>query len=359
MFIFIVNARFLTQKITGSQRFAIEISKCLKKLCPNIVFLAPKNILHKDIAEELEVKTIGKNKGHIWEQIDLPLHLKRLGNPLLLNLVNTAPLLYKNKIVTIHDLSWMHFPNSVSKKFYIYYKFLIPRIAKNSLHIFTVSYFSKKDIMKNLKIESNKISVIYNAISDKFQNLDVNKEDIILSVATLQPYKNLESLIKAFVKLKEDKRIKENYKLVLVGGLNSKVFRKTNLFNIAKNRKDIVFTGYVSDSELVKFYNKAKLFVFSSKFEGFGIPPLEAMACGTPVVVSNVASLPEVCGDAAYYVNPYDVNDIARGIETVLKNEKLQKKLIKKGLERVKLFGWEKSAKKLIEVIEEVISCRK
>ncbi|MCD6419940.1 MAG: glycosyltransferase family 4 protein, partial [Synergistetes bacterium] len=121
------------------------------------------------------------------------------------------------------------------------------------------------------------------------------------------------------------------------------------------NRKDIILTGYVSDEELVKWYNRAQVFVLPSKFEGFGLPPLEAMACGTPVIVSNVASLPEVCGDAAYYVDPYDVEDIALGIRTVLSDENLQKELVRKGFERVKLFSWEKTAKQILEVFEEVL----
>jgi glycosyltransferase involved in cell wall biosynthesis len=145
-----------------------------------------------------------------------------------------------------------------------------------------------------------------------------------------------------------------DYKLVLVGGYNKNVFAKTNLFELSKNRDDIVFTGYLSDEKLVEYYNKASLFVFPSFFEGFGIPPLEAMACGCPCVVSNVASLPEVCGDSAYYVNPYDIEDIARGIETVLSDEKLREDLIKKGFENIKRFSWEESAKKIVQIIREI-----
>ncbi|WP_022671151.1 glycosyltransferase family 4 protein [Hippea alviniae] len=349
----VINSRFLTQKITGSQRFAIEISKQLKKMDHDILFVAPKNILHKNIAEELEVKTIGINKGHLWEQVDLPLYLKRIGSPLLVNLVNTAPLFYKNKVVTIHDISWKHFPCSVSKKFYSFYNFLIPKIAKNSLLIFTVSEFSKNDISKNLNIDKDKVEVIYNAIACKFKRIDsIKKKNIILSVATLQPYKNMEGLIKSFILLKSKYSEFKNYKLVLVGGINQKVFRNTGTLNLIGNKQNIVFTGYVSDNELVKWYNKAKLFVLVSKFEGFGIPPLEAMACGTPVIVSNVASLPEVCGDAAYYVDPYNVENIAKGMKTVLENESLQKELIQKGFKRVKMFSWEKSAQKIIGILE-------
>ncbi len=346
-----INSRFLTQKITGSQRFAIEISRQLKKLAPDrFKFVAPKNIIHWSIVKELNAEIIGINTGHIWEQIDLPLYLKKQGSPLVLNLVNTAPLFYKNKIVVIHDVSWKHFPYTVSKKFYLWYKFLIPKIAKNSKLLLTVSNFSKKDLVKELKINEDKIEIIYNSVSDNFKFLNLSREKIILSVASLQPYKNLEGLIKAFVLLKNSDKFSD-FKLVLVGGYNKKVFSNTKIFEMAEGRSDIVFTGYLSDDELIKYYNKASLFVFPSFFEGFGIPPLEAMACGCPCVVSNVASLPEVCGDAAYYVNPYDVDDIARGIEKVLTDESLRQALIKKGFENVKRFSWQESAKKIIEVI--------
>ncbi len=349
-----VNCRFLTQKITGAQRFAVEISKQLKKLNPDINFISPKNIIHREIADELDVKVVGKSTGYLWEQVDLPLYLKTKGNPLLINLVNVAPLMYKNQVVTIHDISWKHFPDSVSRQFYAVYSFLIPRIAKNSRHIFTVSEFSKKDISSQLGIHEEKFTVIYNSVSKHFQRLSLKKEKLILSVATLQPYKNLESLIKAFILLKNAGKLKK-YKLYLVGGINKKVFSNSNISRLVEGREDIHFTGYVSDEDLVKLYNTAEIFVLPSKFEGFGIPPLEAMACGTPVIVSNAGSLPEVCGDAAYYVNPYSIEDIAKGIETLINDKKLQLELIQKGLKRVQLFSWEKSAKKLMETVEKIL----
>jgi len=348
-----VNSRFLTQKITGSQRFAIEISKQLKKLQPDrFIFVAPKNIIQKEIAKDLDAKIIGFNTGHIWEQLDLPLYLKKNGIPLLLNLVNTAPLLYNNKATVIHDISWHHFPKSVSKKFYYCYKFLIPKIINSSKYVFTVSHFSKNDIIKfaNLKL---KIDVVYNSVSKNFKKIDFSKDKIILSVSSLQPYKNLSSLIRAFIKLKNKYDFAE-YKLVLIGGINNAVFSKTDIFKLTENRTDIIFTGYIDDESLVEYYNKSFLFVLPSFFEGFGIPPLEAMACGCPCVVSNAASLPEVCGDAAYYVNPYDVEDIARGIEKVLTDENLRQELIKKGFENVKRFSWEKSARKIIEILNQI-----
>jgi len=346
----IINSRFLTQKITGTQRFAIEISLQLKKLIPDITFIAPKSITHKDVAKKLNVKIIGTNTRHIWEQIDFPLYLKRQGNPLLINLVNTAPLLYEKQIVTIHDLAFLRHPEWFSRKFYLFYRILIPQIAKKSRKIITVSNFSKTEIIDLFNIPSEKIEVINNGVPKKFfYNPLIKKENIILAVSSLDPRKNFKNLILAFKKLKLKK-----YKLLIVGSKN-KVFSNQEIEQLINETPNIKFTGYVSDEKLINLYQKAKVFVYPSLYEGFGLPPLEAMACGTPVVVSNVASLPEVCGDAAYYINPYDVNDIIRGIETVLKDENLQKKLIQKGLERVKLFSWEKSAEKLAEIVERTL----
>ena len=336
-----INARFLTQNITGVQRFAIEISKQLKRLYKNdIEFVSPKNIIHIDLANELYVKIIGNTTGHLWEQIDLPKYLKSIDNPLLINLANTAPLFYKNKIVTIHDLAFLHHPEWFSRKFTFVYNLMIPKIAKDSRHILTVSNYVKEDISKSYHISLNNISTIYNSYADIFSNHNLEKEDYVLSVGSIDPRKNLKSLIDIF----RDKTVK----LVIVGQQN-KVFSALKLDDLPNN---IVFTGYVDDDELVQLYNNAKIFVYPSFFEGFGIPPLEAQACGCPVICSEKTSLPEVGKDSVIYCNPYDKNDIAERIDLVLNNDRLQKELIEKGYENIKRFSWEKSAQEIIKVIE-------
>lgn len=348
-----VNARFLTQNITGVQRYAIEISKELKKNYPNIKFVAPKNIIHGALAEYLEVETYGRLAGHLWEQIELPIYLRKQGDPLLVNLANLPPLIYKNKICTIHDLSFLRNPQWFSRKYYYYYRFMTPKIAKTCKKIITVSEFSKNEIIKLLNISNEKIINIYNSNSDTFKSIPSSKpknnyEDYILAVSSANPRKNFKNLILAFNKLQPRK-----IKLLIVGSDN-KVFASTGLNKLVNMNSNIIFTGYMSDIELAKLYTGAKLFVYPSLYEGFGIPPLEAMACGCPVVVSNTASLPEVCGEAAYYINPYNVDDIAKGIGIVLNDSKLQQELRQKGFDRVKLFSWEKSAKKIMKLINDL-----
>ncbi len=339
----IINGKFVSQNLTGVQRFACEISKRL----PYPVIHPPSKNLSCPIGEKL-IKS-GPLSGNAWEQLILP-HAAR-GN-LLLNLSNTAPLIHPYNVVTIHDIAWMKYPESFSRTFVHYYSFLIPRIARRALHIFTVSQFSKEEIVNNLKVDPDKITVIYNGVSPSFKILNIRKEPIILSVATLQPYKNLERLVQAFILGKERKIIPEEYKLVLVGGINKKVFASSSrILKEFSKRNDIELPGYMEEEELVRIYNKAYIFVFVSLYEGFGLPPLEAMACGTPVILSRRASLPEVGGNAALYVDPENVEEIAENIGKLIEDHNLWNHLRKSGLKRASEFTWEKSSEKVKEVI--------
>jgi glycosyltransferase involved in cell wall biosynthesis len=311
-------------------------------------------VIHRELAKKLDIIQSGRWTGHAWEQIELPLYLKNHGNPLLLNLANTAPLFYQRHIVTIHDVAFFKNPSWFSRSFVTYYKYLIPRIAKSALKIITDSEFSKKEIIHYLGIPEEKINVVYSGISKEFTE-GSGKEyknqygNYILTVASLDPRKNLKNIILAFQKLKMN-----DLKLISIGSENT-IFSDREIKEMIRSTKNMIFTGYVSDDELAGFYKNAKCFVYPSLYEGFGLPPLEAMAYGCPVITSSVASLPEVCGDAAYYVNPYEVDEIAKGIQDVLQQPKLQKELIKKGYRRVPLFRWEESASKLWNVVEEVL----
>jgi glycosyltransferase involved in cell wall biosynthesis len=351
----VVNALFLTQKITGVQRYAIEISKELKKnFKDKIKFVAPANIIHHELAKYLDVEVIGNFTGLLWEQIDLKFYLSRNKNPILLNMRNTAPLFYKKNIVVLHDLIFMKNEKWFSKKFHYIYRFYTPILLKKALKIITVSNFSKQDIMQTFNISPDKIEVVYNAVSKEFQdyaNEDFENKygDYILAVASfLSPRKNLCNTIKAFNRL----QIKE-LKLV-VAGAELKHFSDQNILNEVKLNKNIILAGYVDDKTLVNFYKNAKFLVFPSLYEGFGIPPIEAMSCGCPVLVSNIASLPEVCANAAYYVDPYNIKDITEGMDKILNNNDLRNELIQKGYQRQTEFSWENSTSKLIQIIENI-----
>ena len=345
----IINGKFISQKLTGVQRLACEIS--IRLPFPAIHPPIREYSCHIDNSMEF-----GFLKGNLWEQFHLPQFALLKGKPILLNLGNTAPLLYHKNIITIHDLAWLRYPQYFSKNFVRFYSFLVPKIARRALHIFTVSNFSKREIMELLNIDQDKITVVYNGVSDKFKPMGIEKENLILTVATLQPYKNMENLIKGFLLAKERNLIPGNYKLTLAGGFNRKVFSTLGDFKkLINGRDDIILTGYLNEKELIGLYNRARVFVFVSLYEGFGLPPLEAMACGTPVILSNRASLPEVGGDAALYVDPLSIEDIAEKIALLVNDLSLWEELRRKGMERARKFKWEDSAGRIMEVLRNFV----
>jgi len=345
----VINARFLTQKITGVQRYAIEISKHLKSIDPTIHFVSPKGIIHEELSKELQVEEFGVFKGHLWEQIDLPKYLRREGKPLLVNLLTTSPLFYRNKTLMIHDIAFVRHPEWFSKRFSIYYKFMLNFTINKNKKIFTISEFSRKEIREVFNVPDKKIEVIYCGLTKKFRQKVKNESnkygDYILAVSSLDPRKNFRGIVDAFNTLFES-----NLQLVIVGGKH-KSFTSVKIEGL----ENIVFVGRVSDDELTVLYQNAKAFIYPSLYEGFGMPPLEAMACGTPVIASNVASLPEVCDDAAFYVDPYDKTEIANAMKRMIGNKELREDLIKKGYENIKRFSWEKSGEQLYKIIKGLI----
>ena len=256
----------------------------------------------------------------------------------------------KRQIISLQDCIPYVFPEYYRGQ-HFFFKTISPVILKNSLRIITCSNFSKSFIIKTYKVPEQKISVIYNGVNkiNLDGNLNTPKKDYILYVGRSSPIKNLGRLIKAF------KIIINKYKLGLKLVLTCQ--KKDVPFNWIKGVENhIEFAGYVSEDRLAKLYQEALLFAFPSLYEGFGFPPLEAMAHGCPTLVSNVTSLPEVCGDASFYVDPYDEESIADGIYQVATDSTLRETLIQKGLKRAKLFTWEESGRKHIKVFEEILN---
>lgn len=271
------------------------------------------------------------------------------------------------KIITIHDLIPLLFKENLP----YYYRLWAPTLKlikdKTDL-IITDSENTKKDCIEYLKIPEDKIAVVYLAVDKKYRvlrNKDVVKQELInkynlnfpfiLYVGNVELRKNVSTLIKSFYQIK-NKGFK--HKLVIIGagkyGFNEilSIVRKLDLIN------EVIFMGYVPDEDLVKFYNTADLFVFPSLYEGFGLPPLEAMACGCPVISSNVSSLPEIIGNAGLLANPNDYNDFSAKISKVLTDNDLMATLIKKGLIRSQLFSWEKTAEQTWNLYEKVLEGR-
>lgn len=349
-----INARFLTQGLTGVQRFAEQISLELKKIRNDIVFVSPNDIIRKNVADELNAIKIGKKSGHYWEQIELPNYIRKNGGGLLVNLGNTGPVFYRNKIVTLHDVTYKKFPQSYSRKFRIMYNFLIPLMLRNSSALLTVSEFSKKEISNAYHYDSKKISVIYNAASAIFENKVLTRSQsspFFLAVSSPNFHKNFHGLAEAFSELKGA----DKFTLKIIGEKN-KNFSSSSFDESLKNAGGrIEFLGRVSDDELADLYSTAYAFIFPSFYEGFGIPPLEAQACGCPVLSSHAASMPEVLADSALYFNPYDKNEIKDAIIQIAHNPDKRSELIGKGYENIHRFSWSNSAKKLSALIDRII----
>lgn len=358
-----INGRFLTQKLTGSQRNSYELFKNLFNIYQSrVVLLVPTS----PIVEAYEITgfpiiRVGKYTGVVWEQMELPFFLKHKGKPLLVNLTNTAPLFYSNQLVSIMDMTTFVNPEWFSKSFAMYYRWLLPKLAKKAKKVITISECSKRDIIKYTGISSTKVKVISCAVPKQFlinaetlngveeailNDLGVKAKAFFLAVSSLDPRKNFVSLIRAYNLTNLD------IPLVIVGS-GGKAFNVAGLEQFKGDPK-IKFTGYISDEKLTALYKSALCFIYPSMYEGFGIPPLEAMACNCPTIVSNTSSLPEVCGDASLYINPENIYDIATAMNDISANELLRKALIEKGSVQYKKFTWEKSSQELANEIDKL-----
>lgn len=261
-------------------------------------------------------------------------------------------------IQTVHDLCFEHFPRFFSLKSRIWFKLLQPKKLINKANkIIAVSTSTKEDLIKTYKIQKQKIQVIYEGIDQQFSSkmtdlawINIkNKyrlpENYFLFLSTLEPRKNLKNLLLAFGKYKI-KNINET-KLVLVGKEQPNIFSKLQI----PISKDVIQTGFIAEEEKPYFYQHSKALVYPSFFEGFGLPLLEAMKCGTPIITSNSSSMPEIAGKAALYINPNDINTILSALEKI-DNINERRKLIESSREQIKKFNWEECAKLTLQLIQ-------
>jgi len=269
------------------------------------------------------------------------------------------PLLYQGRLmVTVHDVFHLAMPQFVKgwhKR--LYAKGMFSALKHKADTIICISHFTAHELQRLTGINSEKVKIIHNGISETWFNIDKKERPhsnhYLLYAGNVKPHKNLVRLIEAFKSLAS--KIPHDFLIVgkKEGFITGDVVVEKKAAELGKR---VHFTGYVNEDLLKQYVVHSDALVFPSLYEGFGLPPLEAMACGCPVVVSNIASLPEVCGNAAFYVDPYNMESVAEGIYRVLMDESLRQSLIQKGLERAKLFSWQRSAKEHLKIFEEVLN---
>jgi glycosyltransferase involved in cell wall biosynthesis len=266
-------------------------------------------------------------------------------------------------VVTIHDLIYYLYPEQCPSRLAHYYaRFMLWQAIRQARVLITVSEHSKQDLIRHFRFAADKIQVVFQAADERCgvecSQSDANIEQTygitrpyILYVGKHHPYKNIKTLLHAY---NRDAAVYERFQLVIAGKRED---RRSDLYRLAQTLHadaSVVFTGFVAENELFTLYRRARLFVFPSCYEGFGLPPLEAMACGAPVVTSNAASLPEVVGEAAIQADPFDVPAFADAMRHILLNPDVWQHYRRKGLERARTFSWDTAAKHLLTIYEQV-----
>ena len=369
-----VNTRLLlNNQMDGIGWFTYETFRHITIDNPNVafVFIFDRQP-HPDFifAKNIEAIVIGPQARHpllyqLWYQFSLYRLLKRINADIFISTDGMLPLKTRTKTLSIiHDLNFEHYPEFLPKNLRNYYCKNFPKFAKKADRIATVSEFSKQDIIKTYAINSTKIDIVYNGPNENFK--PIAKEEItfiqnkysagkpfFLFVGTLHPRKNLINLFKAFEQFKIASN--SDFKLLVVGKKMWWTEEIEQTYQELNFKNDIIFTGRVSENELYKITAAAYALTYVPIFEGFGIPLVEAMSCGIPIITSNITSMPEVVEDAGILVDPFSVADIANAMLTITTDVKLRNELIEKGKKQVKKFNWKKTADLLWASIQKTI----
>lgn len=351
-----INGRFLTQPVTGVQRHSLELLRqmdCLLvppagSVLPRLVCLAPHETFEHPGWKNIEIRQVGLNKGNVWEQVDLPIYA---GGELLFSPANIGPFHYHNQVVTFHDASVFAVPEAYSRSFRTKYMFVFRQLAQRARRILTVSDFSRQELAHYLNVSPERFTVTLNGSNhldyierdtEILKRNHLEKNSYLFIVASQSRHKNLHNVFEAL------KLIKTDFKVVAAGGSFKRVFQESGNGLYPAN---VQFLGYINDRELKALYENALGFIFPSTYEGFGLPVLEAMRCGCPVLCSKAASMPEVAGEAALYFDPHQIDDIARAFDDFLSAPQLHEQLRATGREQAARFEWSKTARQTLEIL--------
>ncbi len=359
----VIDARFVR---TTTGRYIERLLYYLQKVDRTndyIVLLKPRDMEGWQPSNPRFTKVASPHKEFTFaEQLGLLRQIRNLKPDLVHFTMVQQPVFYRGKVVTtMHDLTTIRFRNP-SKNWLVFtvkqlvYKWLNKRVARKSTMIITPSNFVRDDVAAYTGVPKTKISVTYEATEPAAAEPEVVKslkpDQFIMYVGRPQPHKNLERLVEAFVQLKKNH---PHLKLVLVGKLDP-LYKRLQHQVSQKAIDGVVFAGFVSDGQLRWLYENTAAYVFPSLSEGFGLPALEAMVHGAPVVSSNATCLPEIYGEAAFYFDPLDIDDMAAKINQVLSDEALRQKLIKVGRAQVKKYSWQRMAERTLAIYNQVLN---
>lgn len=350
-----VGGRFLCQTQTGVQRFAREICLALDEgeltsVRPPITVLAPRSASITAPFKNLAYRRVGYFEGHLWEQVDL---LRHSYDGLLLSLCGSGPLFHPQHVVAVHDAGPFAMPWNYAGIYAVWHRLAGLMLGRRAAALVTVSEFSKEELCKHLSIPSRRITIIPNG-ADHFAPLTaptsapfgLSSGRYVLAVGSSSPHKNISLCVQALPFLRD-----RSIQLVVAGRPVPRVLAD---HQIAGN-SGVTNLGPVSEEDLAALYNNALCFVFPSLYEGFGIPPLEAMMCGCPVIVSDIPALRETCGDAALYCDPRRPESLARHINSLSRSTRLRQVMRARGRARAARYTWRTSARKLLELVNGVI----
>lgn len=358
-----INATILDERPTG---LGVYIKNIITKLNnKNIDFevFCPIDIPNVKVVKTTEkLKTTYKKKGglvrFLWTQFVLPFKVSK--NDIVYHPFQYLSILSRAKqIITIHDFIPLYYPE-IAKHQYYYYKLVMPILLKRAEKIVCISENTKDDVLKFFKVDESKIVRIYNGYDEElFNTKDIRKNVVekyninksyFISVGAGYSHKNLEAALRAFKKV----NINEQYEFIIVGKDSEYIKKLKELSLELEINHSVKFVGYVPDSDLPTLYNKSMAFVYPTLYEGFGLPILEAMACGTAVLCSNNSSLPEVYGECAIAFDPKDEGAIVKSMNLLLNNSSLRERLIEQSKEQIKKFDWDLTATDIVKLINEI-----
>ena len=348
----LINLSFILTKPTGTTTYAFNLLSHLQSLQPTLLtsqYYPEYNCYQTPVNQTSEQGIKGHLRRLVWTQFQLPKIYKKLKSKLLFSPIPEAPINTSSRfVVTIHDLIPLRF----SKRFSplrLYHRYYVPQVLKQAEHIICNSQATAKDIIDFYQIPARKITPIPLAYDrTHFHHLNIPTRNYFLYIGRQDPYKNVNRLIAAFAALPNS----GDYELWLAGPSDRR-YTPTLTAQVAELgiTHQVKFLDYIPEGELPKIINQAIALVFPSLWEGFGLPVLEAMACGTPVITSNISSLPEVTGDAAILINPYNTGEITEAMQVIATDLELRSRLSSQGITHSQQFSWEKTGKATVEVL--------